>query len=206
MMDIIVVTGGIGSGKSEVCRIIQEYYGCGVYCADTRVKELYDACPGLLGRIEAALDIVLRNSEGHFVPKLLADVIFTDRKALETVENLVFPALEEDFASWAAAYSDSRFVVFESATILEKPQLKGFGDRILLVDAPFETRLERACQRDSAQKRKILERMRNQTLMNSISEGLIQPEVDAVIYNTGSLPELKLKVKQVIDDLYNTNI
>lgn len=205
-MDVIVVTGGIGSGKSEVCRIIREYYGCGVYCADTRVKELYDVFPGLLEKIETLLGVTLRNSEGIFVPKLLADVIFNDRGALDIVENLVFPVLVEDFKRWAAGYSSARFVLFESATILEKPQLKGFGDRILLVDAPFETRLERACHRDSAQREKIQERMRNQTLMNSISVGLVRPEVDAVIDNTGSLEELKLEVKQVIDDLYNKNI
>ena len=37
MMEILVITGGIGSGKSEVCRILQELYGCGVYNADERV-------------------------------------------------------------------------------------------------------------------------------------------------------------------------
>lgn len=205
-MDIIVVTGGIGSGKSEVCRIIQEYYGCGVYCADRRVKELYDASPGLLDEIEAELGVLLRNSDGVFVPRLLADVIFNDRDALETVESIVFPVLLKDFELWSASYEEARFVVFESATILEKPQLKGFGDMILLVDAPFETRLERACQRDMVQREKMLERMHNQTLMNGISEGVVRPEVDAVIQNTGSVSELKLKVREVIDDLYDMNV
>ena len=52
-MDILIVTGGIGSGKTEVCRILQELYGCGVYNADERVKMLYDVHPSLLNDIEA---------------------------------------------------------------------------------------------------------------------------------------------------------
>ena len=202
MMDVLVVTGGIGSGKTEVCRIIQELYGCGVYSADGRVKELYHSCPELVLRIEDALEVGLRNEEGRFVPELLAAVIFNDRDALETVEFLVFPALADDFDSWAERYAGDRFVVFESATILEKPQLKGFGDKVLLVDAPFETRLERACGRDRVSREKILERMRNQKLMNMISEGASVPEADVVIVNDGGLEELRLKVRTAVDDLF----
>ena len=101
MMEILVITGGIGSGKSEVCRILQELYGCGVYNADERVKLLYDIHPTLLDDIEKLIGEGLRDDDGRFVPSRLSARIFADRKVLLDVEALVFPALIDDFHTWA---------------------------------------------------------------------------------------------------------
>ncbi len=201
-MEVLVVTGGIGSGKSEVCRILQERYGCGVYNADERVKMLYDVHPSLLKDIESMIGESLRDDDGRFVPALLSERIFSDRNLLKKVEDFVFPALLEDFGFWTRHYADDRFVVFESATILEKPQFKGFGDKIVLVDSLVETRLERACRRDSASRESICARMQNQRMMNSISNGEIEAETDAVIYNSGTLSDLKTEVIRVINELF----
>lgn len=202
MMEVLVITGGIGSGKSEVCNILRDIYGCGTYNADERVKMLYDVHPSLLNDIETLVGESLRDSDGAFVPARLSTLIFSDRRLLKAVEDLVFPALMDDFEVWSRDYADDRFVVFESATILEKPQLKGFGDKVILVDSLVETRLERACMRDSASRESIYARMLNQKMMNSISEGEIQPEVDAVIYNLGTLSDLRMNTVRVIRELY----
>ena len=201
-MEILVITGGIGSGKSEVCRILQECYSCGVYNADERVKFLYDIHPTLLNDIETLTGDSLRDGDGRFVPSRLSARIFSDRRLLKEVEKLVFPALMDDFRSWAEGYADDRFVVFESATILEKPELQGFGDKVVLVDAMVETRLERACLRDSAPRESIYARMLNQKMMNSISDGEMKPEVDAVIHNLGTLSDLRYSTIRVINELY----
>lgn len=202
-MEVLVITGGIGSGKTEVCRILQETYGCGVYNADERVKMLYDVHPTLLDGIEKIVEEPLRDDEGKFVPSRLSARIFKDRSLLRKVEALVFPALVEDFEAWAQQYSDSRFVVFESATVLEKPEFRGFGDKVVLVDSLVETRLERACMRDSAPRESVYARMLNQRMMNSISDGELQPEVDAVIHNLGTLTDLKYSTIRVINELYD---
>lgn len=201
-MEILVITGGIGSGKSEVCRILQECYSCGVYNADERVKFLYDIHPTLLNDIETLTGDNLRDGDGRFVPSRLSARIFSDRRLLKEVEKLVFPALMDDFRSWAEGYADDRFVVFESATILEKPELQGFGDKVVLVDALVETRLERACLRDSAPRESIYARMLNQKMMNSISDGEMKAEVDAVIHNLGTLSDLRYSTIRVIKELY----
>lgn len=201
-MEILVITGGIGSGKSEVCRILQECYSCGVYNADERVKFLYDIHPTLLNDIETLTGDSLRDGEGRFVPSRLSARIFSDRRLLKEVEKLVFPALMDDFRSWAEGYAEDRFVVFESATILEKPELKGFGDKVVLVDSLVETRLERACLRDSAPRESIYARMLNQKMMNSISDGEMKAEVDAVIHNLGTLSDLRYSTIRVIKELY----
>ena len=201
-MDIIVVTGGIGSGKSEVCRILREEYGCGVYDADQSVKRLYDSCPKLLDDIETLTGESLRDGKGRFVPSRLAARIFTDRNLLQEVERLVFPVLMDDFRAWSKGYADDRFTVFESATVLEKPELAGFGDKVILVDAPLAVRLDRACKRDDASREKISARMQNQKLMNAISDGSECPAVDKVIMNVGSLTDLKAETMRIIDEIY----
>lgn len=200
-MKVLVVTGGIGSGKSEVCRLMADMGLDLQYDADRRVKMLYDVHPGLLADIESALGCGLRDADGKFVPSLLAERIFTDRDALNKVENLVFPALMEDFETFCTDHPDRKIVVFESATILEKPQFDGFGDFVILVDAPFDLRLSRACSRDNKDKKAVMARMSNQTLMNSLSDGGSDPRIDAVIMNDDTKAELRIKTEKALSAL-----
>lgn len=201
-MEVLVVTGGIGSGKTEVCRILREEYGCGVYDADSKVKELYHTHPTLLSDIEDLLGIVLRDENGRFTPRKLADVIFSDTGALNGLENILFPVLMADFDMWKKHYEADRFVVFESATILEKPQLRGFGDRLMIVDAPFDVRLARACRRNGAAEEEVRARMRNQVLMNRISSGEGYDEADVIIRNTGSIDDLRRQTVDAIGRIF----
>ncbi len=201
-MKTLVITGGIGSGKSEVCRILDRNGMTSQYNADERVKALYDVHPTLLGDIEDALDCNLRNEEGRFLPYLLSSRIFSDREALELVENLVFPALLEDFDVFSAGLSNEDIAVFESATILEKPWFDGFGDYIVLVDAPFEVRLDRACRRDGAERDAVLARMSNQKLMNYLSDGGKDPRIAAVIVNDCDLATLEKRTIETMSVLF----
>lgn len=205
-MRILVVTGGIGSGKSKVCAILEEVYGFPVYNADSKVKGLYESDPEMLDSIEEALGQSFRTEDGKFSPSLLAGRIFSDEEDLAKVEQLVFPAMVRDFKAWQAKAGNHDFIVFESATILEKEQFKGFGDVVMLVDAPIRLRLERACRRDSSSEDKVLARMSKQKLMNEFSEGIALPEVDVVLANTGDVEELKVKVTECIDTLLDRNI
>lgn len=187
MMKVVVVTGGIGSGKTSVCRLLAEKYGIPVYEADRRAKELYAEFPSMLDRMESVLEVSLRDDSGEFVPARLADVIFNDADALGMVEDMLFPVMKEDFASWAKGYET---VAFESATILEKPQFDGFGDIVLLVDAPVPLRLARAMERDGVDEAEVISRMEAQPLMNFLSEGGRISRVDHVLMNDSSLEKL----------------
>lgn len=197
---VIVITGGIGSGKSEVCRILREMGFCAQYNADTRAKALYEEHPSLLADIESSLGCSLRDEDGRFVPARLAARIFNEPDSLALVEAHLFPVMMDDFASFAGNCGE-RVVVFESATVLEKPQFEGFGDKIILVDAPFEVRLERACRRDGADPEKVLARMHNQKLMNELSAGGEDPRIDCRIVNDCSLDELVCRTKIAINSL-----
>lgn len=202
MMQVLVVTGGIGSGKSEVCRILKEKGIDCQYDADRMVKRLYGEHPTLLADIERELGSSFRNDDGVFVPGKLASRIFSDSDALETVESLVFPALIDDFRSFCHQNADEDILVFESATILEKPFFDGFGDSIVLVDAPLEMRLERACRRDGVSRDAVAARMKGQKLMNALSEGYADPRIDAVIMNDSGIGELENRIENVMTVLF----
>lgn len=193
MMKVLVVTGGIGSGKSSVCRILHDKYGLPVYDADSQAKRLYVDVPSLLADMENSLGMSLRDESGDFNPAELSKIIFKDPMALRKVEDLLFPVLLDDFNSWKNRCSTD-WVVFESATILEKPYFSGFGDVVMLVDAPMSLRKERAMARDKASGEKVSARMNQQPLMNSLSEGVIDRRIDHIVRNDSSLSELESEV------------
>lgn len=202
-MKVLAVTGGIGSGKSEVCRILAENGLILQYNADSRAKALYLECPRLLDEIEKTLGCQFRDEDGTFVPSRLAAVIFSDGAALEKVEALLFPEMIRDFHRVMAEAAEDQIVVFESATFLEKKQFDGFADIVLLVDAPFEMRLERACRRDGASREAIMARMKSQKLMNELSEGHEDPRISYKVLNDGTTQELEQKVLRVLTQIRN---
>lgn len=201
-MSVLVITGGIGSGKSQVCEILRENGYDTQYNADAKVKELYLTHPGLLGQIEERLDCVLRDENGSFVPSRLSGIIFSDPESLKVLEGIVLPILAEDFAEFVSRHKDSKVVIFESATVLDKPQFEGIADKVIVVDAPLELRLERACSRDGATREQILLRMKNQNSVNAISEGAVDQRVDYIIRNDGTFARLRQLVEDAMMCLY----
>lgn len=197
---IIILSGGIGSGKSVAAGMLEDMYGFPVYCADDRVKQLYDEHPTLMSDIEKVLGEDFRDGEGTFVPSSLARRIFSDGDALAKVESLVFPILKEDFLMWVSTHPSSVHVL-ESATILEKDFFRGFGDFALIVTAPFELRLRRAMKRDSASEQDIRSRMEKQILMNDPTlVGADSCLPTAVCQNVGSMDDLRSNLAEIIEN------
>lgn len=93
----LLITGGIGSGKSLVSRYMEEL-GVPVYDSDSRTKALYEG--ELLSRLETALGARLRTEEGRFDKRALARLIFSDNVSMSKMERVVYPAVIEDFESW----------------------------------------------------------------------------------------------------------
>ena len=206
-MKVLIVTGGIGSGKSTVCSMLEKDYGYPVYEADKRVKELYSVHPGLLTDIEESLGERFRNEDGSFQPAGLAARIFSDSADMQKVESLVFPVLVEDFENWKDANADKEILVLESATILEKPSILGLGDEVIVVDAPLQMRIDRAVRRDGISETVVLSRVASQKLMNEISEGHFPETVDYIIKNDSDMDTLAERVKAYVSmsDKQNNN-
>lgn len=141
-MRTVLVTGPIGSGKSEACRHLAER-GFAVYDCDSRTKMLYSLVPGLKCDIESALGI--RWAE--------IGVIFSDADKRLRLESIVYPLLAEDIRSWKDA-QDAGVCFIESAVMLSKPVFDNLYDEVLLVTAPLGKRVERnpkAAGRDALQ-------------------------------------------------------
>ena len=130
-MTTILVTGGIGSGKSEVCRYLSAA-GHPVYDCDSRCKSLYDTVPGLKSRIEKELKVPFDKLQS----------LFGDAEAIRRLEGMVFPYLLEDIARWKGSVNVDRCFI-ESATAMDKSEFDGVYDEVWLVEADYHKRLER---------------------------------------------------------------
>jgi dephospho-CoA kinase len=199
-MKTVILTGGMGSGKSAVCAYLKAR-GVPVYDSDTRTKSLYDRDPALVDRMEAALGTDLRTPAGLLDRQKLASLIFSDPARREQVEALVYPAVLADFRRWKRwqrtrgwTYGPVPFVILESAVILSKPVFDGLGDKVVLVDADESVRVARAVARDSADPEAVLRRIRQQSYDLA--------RVDAVLRNDGSLETLPERVDQVFLNLF----
>ena len=180
-MKTLLVTGGIGSGKSAVCAYLQER-GIPVYDSDGAVKRLYREDPDLLASLEARFGIPLRQADGSLDRRRLAGLLFSDPAALAQLEAVVHPAVLRDFLAWRS-WQNAPMVALESAIAQQKPLFDGVYDAVLLVTAPDPQRLERACRRDGAQADAIRARMALQ---------YFDPmKADAVVNNDFDLPTLR---------------
>ena len=199
-MKTVILTGGMGSGKSAVCALLKAR-GVPVYDSDSRTKTLYDRDPALVGRLEAVLGAGLRTAEGRLDRGKLAALIFSDPARKAAVEAVVHPAVLADFRRWKRwqrpkgwTYGPVPFVVLESAIILSCPVFDGVGDRTVLVDAPEDVRLARAVARDGSDPETALRRIRSQRFDRS--------RVDAVLRNDGPLAALSAETDRVFLNLF----
>lgn len=187
-MKTLIVSGGIGSGKSAVCDLLKAR-GIPVYDCDSRAKQLYETCPGLLSRIEEALGQIFTSPDGKLDRKALSERIFSDTDARETLESILYPALLEDFKIWRLSRTEP-VVALESAVILSKPVFDGTGDCVIWVDAPLETRVSRVMSRDGLAREEVIRRIEAQESCAS--------KADIVIDNDGSLDQLARTLECVL--------
>ena len=143
MKKVVCITGGMGSGKSTVARILLEA-GFAVYNSDTRAKELMLEEP-IRGQIEQLFGLSAYLKNESLNRQFLADEIFTHPGKKSALEAIVHPAVRSDFERWFKQAKGA--VVFkESALTLE------IGDAscttIFLVDCPVNVRFKRIKQRN----------------------------------------------------------
>lgn len=153
------ITGGIGSGKSTVCRLFAER-GAAVYDCDSAARRLMDEDAALRSRIAARFGEE-SYAGGTLNRPFLAARIFSDAAARAALEALVHPAVIADFERWAEM-QEGPYVVLESAILFEAG-LDRHVDRVVAVLAPAALRLERAARRDGADPEAIRRRMAAQT-------------------------------------------
>ncbi len=170
----IGITGGIGCGKSTVCRLFQER-GIAVYDSDAEAKRLMTENELLREAIKAYFGEEIYR-EGSLDRKALAARVFSDGEALAALNALVHPAVMRDFGQWAERQQGD-YVVLESAILFEAG-LEGHVDHTIAVMAPLELRIERAAQRDGCDREAIRRRIAVQ-----MSDDEVASRADYVLVN-----------------------
>ena len=190
-MKKVLLTGGIGSGKSAVADVFRSRGGF-VYDSDAAALDLYRTSRTLRKQIREEFGPSVLTPEGVDT-QLLASRVFGNPDKLAALETIVHPAVMKDFLKKAKG---SELAVMESAIAASKPLFDGFFDIIVYVDAPEAQRLERACRRDGSSPEQVRKRMAAQ-----------QPPLraDFVIENDSDLTALQQKAAAVWNDLCELN-
>lgn len=152
------VTGGIGSGKTTVCRIFN-VLGVPVFDADKAAKQIMDTDKNMMTSLNSIVgkDLYLT---GTLNRTELAKLIFNNTTLLAKVNSLVHPAIYDLFKGWVTE-QNTPYVILEAAILFESGGTKHL-DRILSVVAPVEDRIKRVIKRNSLTKEEVLDRIRNQ--------------------------------------------
>ena len=137
------LTGGIGSGKTFVAEIMKRH-GFPVFDADSEAKKLYSnpEVVAEVGRIFGESVFV----DGKIDFGNLAKAVFTSPELLQKLNDIIHPLVRQNFTKWAEEQS-SDVAVMESAIVFES-DLQMMFDKIIVVDAPEEVRVERIKKRN----------------------------------------------------------
>lgn len=183
-MKVVGITGGMGSGKTTVCDALAAL-GYAVYDADARAKGLMNDNGPLKTAVAAAFGPGAYLPDGSLNRPFLAQTVFNDENALQTLNALVHPAVKNDFSAWHAAQNPERKFVFKEAAILFEAGTNAGCHAVVYVSAPESVRVLRAMQRDGVSEEQVRKRLEKQWP----DEKKI-PLADFVIVNDGQNPVL----------------
>lgn len=145
------LTGGIGSGKSTVARLLG-LMGAAVYVADDRAKALMVSDPELRSGIVELFGKQAYSADGTLDRAFVASQVFGHPDKLAALNALVHPAVERDFAAWVSeqetALPRPAYAVEEAAVLVESGAWRRM-DCVVAVTAPLEVRIARVMRRDS---------------------------------------------------------
>jgi dephospho-CoA kinase len=145
-MMTVGITGGIGSGKTIVCKIFRQL-GIPVYEADVEAKKIYDSEPEILQRIKKEISEDVFGKKEQLDKQKLAALVFRDEQALEKLNKIVHPFVIRHFENWKKNFTDVPYILKEAAILFESGTDKGC-DKIITVTAPLDLRIQRTVQRD----------------------------------------------------------
>jgi dephospho-CoA kinase len=157
-MKTVGLTGGIGSGKSTVCKVFR-VLGIPVFNSDQEAKRLMVDDEPLRAALASRFgeDIIRSNGLDR---KVLAEKVFNDPKALKDLNALVHPVVRQAFVDWVVLQT-APYVIMEAAILVETGGYKAF-DELVVVTAPETLRIQRVMNRDGASEEQVAARVKNQ--------------------------------------------
>lgn len=160
MTSLIAIAGGIGSGKSVVSRILRAM-GCKVYDCDSEARRLMDNDEVIKCRLAEMIAPEVILHDRSIDRRRLAEIVFADRRKLETLNSIVHSAVRDDILRWKACNAAARTLWVESAIIYESG-IDAMVDEVWEVTAPVDLRVERVMVRNSMSRAQVMERIEAQ--------------------------------------------
>ena len=182
------ITGGIGAGKSLVCKIF-ECLGVPIYDADSHAKALMTTDGILITNIQKEFGHLSYDEDGTLNRKYLGETVFNDPLKLEKLNYLVHPRVMEDYSQWIQEHLLHDYILKEAALLFETDSYKEL-DKIIVVHAPEALRIKRVLLRDANR----TEKMVRQIISNQIAEGEKLNRGDFILYND----ENQLLIPQIL--------
>lgn len=163
-MKIVGITGGAGSGKSHVCRLIAEHFAYPVIDSDTVTRELMTAGSPMLQSIAQEFGTEFLLADGNLNRAKMAALVFHDEAALARLNALTHPATIAEIVRLLKRYEEEgyRAAVVESA-LADKADYRSFCDELWLVAASEQTRAERLRRQRGYSPERIRELMERQS-------------------------------------------
>lgn len=157
-MKTVGLTGGIGSGKSTVCKVFR-VLGIPVFDSDQEAKRLMVEDESLRAALASRFgeEVIWSNGLDR---KVLAEKVFNDPKALKDLNALVHPVVRQAFGDWVVLQT-APYVIMEAAILVETGGYKAFNE-LVVVTAPETLRIQRVMNRDGASEEQVVARVKNQ--------------------------------------------
>jgi dephospho-CoA kinase len=192
---LVGLTGGIGSGKSTVARMLEER-GAVVFDADLLAREAVEpGTPGHTAVLERFGADVLAPG-GELDREALASIVFADPSARRDLEQIVHPEVRRLFAEGSEAYRDTDRVVVFSAPLLVESGMHTAFEILVVVSATVATQIERLMRQRGMSEAAIRARIDAQAPLEDKAA-----VADFLVDNGGSLAELESQVERLWDDL-----
>jgi dephospho-CoA kinase len=194
-MLLVGLTGGIGTGKSTVARMLEKR-GAVVFDADVLARQaVAPGTPGFEEVVERFGPNVLAPG-GGLDREALASIVFSDPAARSDLEGIVHPEVRRMFAEGCEEYRDSDRVVVFSAPLLVETGMHTAFDLLIVVSAPVATQIERLMRGRGMAERDVQARIAAQLPLEAKAE-----VADVLVDNEGTLEDLEGQVERVWRDL-----
>lgn len=194
---IVGLTGGIGSGKTTVVKLL-ESKGYSVYYSDIRAKEIVNNNAFLKTRIIQLLGDKAYDQDGKYNRKWVAQKVFNNEKLLLELNKIIHPAVKSDFEFWVREQKGD--FIFKETALLFELNLDKNCFKTILVTADESLRIKRAMERDG----KTYQEIEN-IIQKQIPEKEKRKRADLIIENNTDLENLGKEVERMLLELNKIN-
>ena len=190
----IGLTGGIGSGKTTICKIF-ESLGIPIFNSDEYAKQLLKNNTQIIEKIKKTFGENIVN-ENRINKQKISQIIFSNEKKLKIINDIIHPVVIQGFNQWCEKQT-TKYIIKESALLFESKTYREL-DKIIWVEASENLRIKRVEKRDNRKKNEI-----KKIINNQIHYKDVKTKIDYLINNNETIliTPLILKIHEEIGQL-----